>query len=50
MWVVMAFGVKNGLPTHQRAISKAFRENTDVFMKIFLNDFIVFIDLSTLLE
>jgi hypothetical protein len=43
----MPFGVKNGLPTYQRAVTKAFGEYIDVFMKIFLDEFIVFSDLST---
>jgi hypothetical protein len=42
----MSFGVENGPPTYQRAITKAFCEYIDVFMKIFLDDFIVFSDLS----
>jgi hypothetical protein len=46
----MPFGVKNGLPTYQRVVTKTFHEYIDVFMKIFLNDFIVFNDLSTHLE
>jgi hypothetical protein len=46
----MPFRVKNGPPTYQRAITKAFCEDIDVFMKIFLDDFIVFNDLSTHLE
>jgi hypothetical protein len=50
MWVVMPFGVKNGPPTYQRAVTKAFCEYIDVFMKIFLDDFIVFNDLSTHFE
>jgi hypothetical protein len=50
IWVVMPFGVKNGLPTYQRVVSKAFREYIDAFMKVFLNEFIVFNDLSTHLE
>jgi hypothetical protein len=31
-------------------LSKAFREYIDVFMKIFLNDFTIFSDMSTHLE
>jgi len=50
VWVVMPFGLKNGPPTYQRAITKSFCEYIDVFMKIFLDDFIVFSDLSTHLE
>jgi hypothetical protein len=45
-----AFGVKNGPPTYQKVITKAFREYIDVFMKIFLDDYTVFSDLSTHLE
>jgi hypothetical protein len=50
VWVVMPFGVKNGPPTYQKAITKAFHQYINMFMKIFLNDFIVFNDLSTHLE
>jgi hypothetical protein len=46
----MLFGVKNGRPTYVRAITKAFHEYIDVFMKIFLYDFIVFNHLSTRIE
>jgi len=46
----MPFGVKNGPATYQKVITKAFREYIDVFMKIFLDDFTVFSDLSTHLE
>jgi hypothetical protein len=46
----MPFGVKSGSPTYQKAITKAFWEYIDVLMKIFLDDFIVFSDLSTHLE
>jgi hypothetical protein len=46
----MPFGVKDGQPTYQMVITKAFHECIDVFMKIFLDDFIVFMDLSTHLD
>jgi hypothetical protein len=46
----MAFGVKNGPPTYQKVVNKAFREYIDVFMSIFLNDFTIFSDMSTFLE
>jgi hypothetical protein len=46
----MPFGVKNAPPTYQRAITKAFHEYIDMFMKIFLNEFSVFNDLSTHLK
>ncbi len=48
--VVMPFGVKNGPPTYQRVVTKTFRQYIDVFMKTFLDDFIVFNDMSTHLE
>jgi hypothetical protein len=38
IWVVMPFGVKNGPPTYQKAVTKVFRQYIDVFMKIFLDD------------
>jgi hypothetical protein len=41
---------KNGPPTYQRAITKAFHEYINVFMKIFLDNFIVSSDLSTHLK
>ncbi len=47
MWIVMPFGVKNGLPTNQRAITKVFHEYIDVFMEIFHDDFTIFNNLST---
>jgi hypothetical protein len=48
--VVMKFLVQNGPPTYQRAITQAFHEYIDVFMKIFLDDFTIFNDLSTHLK
>jgi hypothetical protein len=50
VWVVMPFGVKNGLPTYQRVVTKAFHEYINIFMKIFLDDFTTFSDLTTHLE
>jgi hypothetical protein len=44
VWVVMPFGVKNGPPTYQREVTKAFHEYINVFMKIFLDYFIIFSD------
>jgi hypothetical protein len=46
VWVVMPFRVKNGPPIYQRAVTKAFPEYIDVFMKIFQDDFIIFSDMS----
>jgi hypothetical protein len=43
----MSFGLKNVPPTYQRVVSHAFCEYLDVFMKLFLDDFIVFIDMAT---
>jgi hypothetical protein len=50
VWVVMPVGVKNGLPTYQRVVIKAFCVYINVFMNFSLDDFIVFSDLSTHLE
>jgi hypothetical protein len=43
----MPFGVKNGPPTFHRAVRRAFREYLDQFMKIFLNDFIIYSDMES---
>jgi hypothetical protein len=45
----MLSGVKNGPPSYQKAISKAFWEYIDVFMNIF-DDFMMFNDLPTHLK
>jgi hypothetical protein len=42
----MLFGVKNGLPTYQKAVTKTFKEYLDNFMKIFLNDFTMYNDME----
>jgi hypothetical protein len=46
----MLFGVKNGPSTYQRVVTKAFHEYFDVFIKIFLDDYIIFSDPSTHLK
>jgi hypothetical protein len=46
----MPFGVKNEPPTYQMVITKTFHEYIVVFMKLFLDNFIVFSDLSTHFE
>jgi hypothetical protein len=46
----MSFGVQNGPPTHQKTITKTFREYFDSFMKIFLDDFIVYNDMENHLQ
>jgi hypothetical protein len=43
----MPLGVKNSLPIYQKAITKTSHEYINVFMKIFLDDFTIFSDLST---
>jgi hypothetical protein len=43
----MPFDVKNGPPTFQRVITKAFRKYLNQFMKIFLDDFIVYSDMES---
>jgi hypothetical protein len=46
----LPFGVKNGQLTYQKVVTKALHEYIDVSMKIFLDDFTIFSDLSTHLE
>jgi hypothetical protein len=46
----MLFGIKNGPPTYQRAMTKTFREYLDNFMKIFLDDFIMYSDMESHLQ
>jgi len=38
IWKVMSFGVKNGPPTYQKVVTKAYKEYLDNFVKIFLDD------------
>jgi hypothetical protein len=45
--MVMPFGVKNGPPTFQRVINRAFKKYLDEFMKIFLDDFTVYSDMGS---
>ncbi len=40
-------GSKNELLTYQKLVTKALCEYSDLFIKIFLNDFTIFTDLST---
>lgn len=39
----MSFGVKNGPLTYEHAINKIFCEHIDLFKKVFLNDFTIYI-------
>jgi len=50
IWKAMSFGVKNGFPTYQRAMNKTFKDYLDNFMKIFLDDFIVYNDMESHLQ
>jgi hypothetical protein len=50
VWVVIPFGVKNEPLIYQQIVIKAFCEYIDVFMKIFLDNFMMFNNLSTHLE
>jgi hypothetical protein len=43
---VILFGVKNEPPTYYRAITKAFKKYLDNFMKIILDDCIVYSDME----
>jgi len=47
---MMSFEVKNEPPTYQRVVSRAFKHYLDKFMKIFLDDFIVYSDMDTHLD
>jgi hypothetical protein len=42
----MLFGVKNGPPKYQKAITKTFKKYLDNFMKIFLDDFTIYNDMD----
>ncbi len=46
---VMLFGVKNGPPTYQKVVTKAFKKYLDNFMKIFLDDFTLYSDMESYL-
>jgi hypothetical protein len=46
----MPFGVKNEPPTYQKAMTKTFEEYLDNFMKIFLDDFMVYSDMENHLQ
>jgi hypothetical protein len=46
----MLFGVKNEPLTYQKAVTKTFKKYLDNFIKIFLNDFIVYIDMENHLQ
>jgi len=50
IWKVMPFGIKNGPPTYQRAMTKTFKEYLDNFMKIFLDDFTMYSDMESHLQ
>jgi hypothetical protein len=50
IWRVMFFGVKNGPPTFQRVVTKAFIEYLDNFMNIFLDDFTIHSGMETHLQ
>jgi hypothetical protein len=46
IWRVMPFGVKDGPLTFQKVVTKTFKEYRNIFMKIFLDDFIVYSDMK----
>jgi hypothetical protein len=50
IWKVILFGVENGPPTYQRAMTKTFIEYLDNFTKILLDDFIVYSDMDSHLQ
>jgi hypothetical protein len=45
--MLMPFVVKNELPTYQEILNQTFKEYLNYFMKIFLDDFIVYNDVDT---
>ncbi len=47
VWMVIPFNVKNGPPTFQIPISKTFKKYLNQFMKIFLDDFMVYNDMDS---
>jgi hypothetical protein len=47
VWKVMSFGVKNGPPTYHKVVTKIFIKYLDNFMKIFLDDFIMYSDMES---
>jgi len=47
VWMVMPFGVKNGPPTFQRVDNKVVKEYLNQFMKIILDDFMVYSDMES---
>jgi hypothetical protein len=46
----MPFEMKNGPPTFQIVVTKAFKEYLDSFMKIFLYDFTIYNDMESHLQ
>jgi hypothetical protein len=50
IWKVMPFGILNGPPTYQRGTTKTFKKYLDSFIEIFLDDFIVYIDMESHLQ
>jgi hypothetical protein len=46
----MLFRVKNEPSTYHRVVTKTFRKYLDNFMKIFLDDFIVYSDMESHLQ
>jgi hypothetical protein len=42
VWLVMPFGITNGPPTYQWVVDRVFKDYLGKFMKLFLDDFIVY--------
>jgi hypothetical protein len=47
IWKVMLFRGKNEPPTYHKTITKTFIKYLDNFMKIFLDDFIMYNDMES---
>ncbi len=50
IWKVMSFKVLNEPPTYQKIVTKTFKEYLDNFMKIFMDDYIVYSKMESHLQ
>ncbi len=50
VWIVMPFGLRNAPPMYQQMMNMAFFEYLSVFLKLFLDNFNVFSDVSMHLD
>ncbi len=50
IWRAMSFKVKNGPSTFQKVVTKKFPKYVNIFMKVFLDDFIAYSDIEIHLQ